>query len=152
MKIRFWGFTSILVVTLGVMSVSLLAQQTAAPQQRLKTPPGLTNIQHFVFILKENRSFDHYFGKFPGADGATTATLSTGQVVPLTQAPDQLQRDLCHSWQCGVTSVDYGRMDKFDVIVGPAGAACNINGDYECFTQMSQQDIPNYYAMASYFT
>ncbi|MEN3339239.1 MAG: Phosphoesterase family, partial [Acidobacteriota bacterium] len=27
-------------------------------------------IQHIVFIVKENRSFDTYFGTFPGADGA----------------------------------------------------------------------------------
>ena len=28
-------------------------------------------IQHIVFIIKENRSFDEYFGLFPGVDGAT---------------------------------------------------------------------------------
>ncbi len=38
-------------------------------------------IQHIVFIMKENRSFDSYFGTFPGANGATTATISTGQVI-----------------------------------------------------------------------
>src|SRR5439155_17959617 len=27
-------------------------------------------IKHVVFIVKENRSFDHMFGQFPGADGA----------------------------------------------------------------------------------
>ncbi|HYU45329.1 MAG TPA: Ig-like domain-containing protein, partial [Terriglobales bacterium] len=40
-------------------------------------------IQHIVFIVKENRSFDSYFGTYPGANGATTAKLSSGQVVPL---------------------------------------------------------------------
>src|SRR5687768_11888167 len=29
-------------------------------------------IDHVVFIVKENRTFDHLFGRFPGADGATT--------------------------------------------------------------------------------
>ncbi|MBI2238911.1 MAG: hypothetical protein HYU54_10370, partial [Actinobacteria bacterium] len=29
-------------------------------------------IKHVVFIIKENRSFDHMFGLFPGANGATT--------------------------------------------------------------------------------
>jgi phospholipase C len=54
-------------------------------QQPLKDPPaaaavpddaravdpsaGIDNIDHFVFIVQENRSFDHYFGTFPGADG-----------------------------------------------------------------------------------
>ena len=27
------------------------------------------NIQHVIIINQENRSFDHYFGTFPGADG-----------------------------------------------------------------------------------
>ena len=30
---------------------------------------GFENIQHVVFIVQENRSFDHYFGTFPGAEG-----------------------------------------------------------------------------------
>src|ERR1035437_6633703 len=28
-------------------------------------------IEHVIFIVKENRTFDNYFGRFPGADGAT---------------------------------------------------------------------------------
>ena len=32
-------------------------------------PPGLEKIEHFVFIMQENRSFDSYFGTYPGADG-----------------------------------------------------------------------------------
>src|SRR5437763_10914337 len=112
---------------------ALVAQVAPKPRAPLQTPPGLSNIQHFVFIMKENRSFDHYFGKFPGADGATTATLSTGQVIPINHAPDQLPRDFCHSWQCAVTATDGGRMDKFDVQGGPSVSACNLNGDYLCF-------------------
>jgi phospholipase C len=30
---------------------------------------GIDNINHLVFIVMENRSFDHYFGTYPGADG-----------------------------------------------------------------------------------
>ena len=30
---------------------------------------GFGNIDHLVFVVQENRSFDHYFGTFPGADG-----------------------------------------------------------------------------------
>ncbi len=35
------------------------------------TPPevGIHKIQHVVVIMQENRSFDHYFGLYPGADG-----------------------------------------------------------------------------------
>jgi phospholipase C len=30
---------------------------------------GIDNLEHFVFVVQENRSFDHYFGTFPGANG-----------------------------------------------------------------------------------
>src|SRR5256884_9416030 len=30
---------------------------------------GIHKIQHVVVIMQENRSFDHYFGTLPGADG-----------------------------------------------------------------------------------
>src|SRR5207247_5552624 len=47
-----------------------------------------TPIRHVVFIVKENRSFDHMFGRFPGANGATHGKISTGQILPLAHAPD----------------------------------------------------------------
>src|SRR5829696_6430088 len=31
--------------------------------------PGNMPVDHFVVLMMENRSFDHYFGWFPGADG-----------------------------------------------------------------------------------
>ena len=30
---------------------------------------GFDNINHLIFVVQENRSFDHYFGTFPGANG-----------------------------------------------------------------------------------
>jgi phospholipase C len=103
-------------------------------------------IQHFVFILKENRSFDHYFGTFPGADGATTGVISTGQVIPLPHAPDAVPRDPNHGWIASVLAVDNDRMDRFDLI-----QAGNENGDYLSLSQLYQQDIPNYFTYASNF-
>lgn len=34
-----------------------------------EAPAGIEKIDHLVFIVMENRSFDHYFGTYPGADG-----------------------------------------------------------------------------------
>ena len=48
-------------------------------------------IQHVIFLVKENRSFDHYFGTYPGAEGATeggtiadcgASRFEDGPVVP----------------------------------------------------------------------
>src|SRR5258705_11118001 len=30
---------------------------------------GLTDNEHVVFVIQENRSFDHYFGRYPGVRG-----------------------------------------------------------------------------------
>jgi len=108
--------------------------------------PGFGNIQHIVFIVKENRSFDNYFGQYPGADGASSATISTGQVIPLNPSNDRSIRDLDHSWGAAVQGTDYGRMDKFDL-----NPLCNVNGDYFCLSQLTQQDIPNYWTYANNF-
>jgi phospholipase C len=88
-------------------------------------PPGTDAIQHIVFIIKENRSFDNYFGTFPGADGATTGTTSTGQVILLGHTPDRTPRDICHEWGCAIEAIDGGKMDRFNLIQG-----CNVNGDF----------------------
>jgi len=102
-------------------------------------------IQHIVFIIKENRSFDSYFGTYPGADGATSGLISTGQTVSLSHAGDRYPRDFNHSWNGLIQSMDYGRMDDFDVsAVNP----CTVNGDYLCYSQAYEQDLPNYWAYA----
>src|SRR5262249_42606829 len=98
---------------------------------------GLRKIQHIVYIIKENRTFDNYFGKFPGADGATSGTISTGRVIPLGQAPDRTPRDIDHSWQAALKAMDGGKMDQFDLIGGG-----NQNGDFLAYTQYTEADIP----------
>src|SRR5262245_13223687 len=44
------------------------AKGSPAPS-RAPVPTGLDQLDHLIFIVQENRSFDHYFGTFPGADG-----------------------------------------------------------------------------------
>jgi len=109
-------------------------------------PAGLESIQHIVFIVKENRTFDNYFGTFPGANGATSGTISTGKVIPLGHAPDKLPRDIDHSFNSAVTAINGGAMNQFDLIPG-----ANQNGDYLAYTQYTEADIPNYFAYARNF-
>jgi phospholipase C len=42
--------------------------------------PGLAKIEHIVVIYLENRSFDHLFGAFPGANGLANAGAAATQV------------------------------------------------------------------------
>lgn len=105
-----------------------------------------TPIKHVVFILHENRTFDNFFGTFPNANGATTATISTGQVVALGRTPDRTVLPLNHTWPTEIASVDFGKMDKFDQLTG-----CTQNESPVCLSQYTQADIPNLWKYASTF-
>ena len=136
-------------VSSGLMGNSSIVRPSASRARtsiRINPTAGIEKIQHIVFIVKENRTFDNYFGTFPGADGATTGMISTGQVIPLGHLPDKTPRDISHSFNAAVTAIDAGKMDKFDLIAGG-----NQNGDFLSYTQFSETDIPNYFAYARSF-
>jgi phospholipase C len=103
----------------------------------------MSNIKHIVFIVKENRSFDHYFGQFPGADGVMSGKTSAGAVVPLTHAPDTVPWDIGHSHWDVERAMNKGKMDGFDLV-----EKGNVNGYMLPYTQMTQADIPNYWLYA----
>jgi len=108
-------------------------------------------IQHIVFLIKENRAFDNYFGQFPGANGATTGVTSAGLRVPLLPAPDVEASDLCHHEPCALTAIDNGKMDRFDQmpVINPKDPA---PPNLRSYVQFSQNQIPNYWAYAGTFT
>jgi phospholipase C len=110
--------------------------------------PGLSKLKHIVFLVKENRTFDNYFGTFPGADGATSATIHTGDVIPLSHEPDRIPHDIDHSFQGAVRGIDGGAMDQFDLI---NNACPNPPDDCFAFSQFTEDDIPNYFAYARTF-
>ena len=83
--------------SLCILLVAAVSSGFAQGAQRVNTANPATDfsaIQHFVFIVKENRTFDNLFGTFPGANGATSGTISTGQIIPLGHDPDAGPRDL----------------------------------------------------------
>jgi len=127
----------------GPGGTSSYSNQVAATPETL---PGFGAIQHIVFLIKENRSFDNYFGTFPGADGVTSATVSTGQVIPLGYTGDRPTRDLDHNWNASLIGTDYNKMDKFDL-----APMCSINEDYYCISQVTESDIPNYFQYAKHY-
>ncbi len=96
-------------------------------------------IKHVVIIVKENRSFDNYFGTFPGANGATSGKAGSKRVA-LRQARLK-SRDLAHDWKASITAIDGGKMDGF----------YRIAPKYEAYVQFHQKDIPNYWKYAQTF-
>jgi phospholipase C len=111
-----------------------------------------TPIQHVVFIVKENRSFDHMFGRFPGANGATHGKISTGQILPLAHAADAAL-NYGHGWVAAHNAMDcvsgICKMDGWDTVAGCVGTT---TPPYACLEQYYQADIPNYWKYAQAFT
>ncbi len=133
------------------ISVSVSGQQTrhipvVPPPSSVQLDGFRSRIQHIVFLIKENRSFDTYFGTFPGADGATTGVISTGERIALKRATDRMSRDIGHDWEDAHRAMNGGRMDQFDLVRDG-----NVKNDFLSMTQFFAADIPNYWSYAEHF-
>ena len=79
------------VLALALTSCSGAPSPSAAPPERVSGGPsghylvaaGIHKIKHVIVIEQENRSFDSYFGTYPGADGIP---MKNG--VPTVCVPD----------------------------------------------------------------
>jgi len=100
-------------------------------------------IEHVVVIVKENRTFDNLFGRFPGADGATVGVLEGGGKTKLDPAPDVYPHDIQHDFVGGIIAVNGGKMDGF------ANLAGGLDG--LPYTQYRERQIPAYWAYARRF-
>jgi phospholipase C len=114
--------TAGLVAGMGlVLDPDTLVAQAARRQRAVKIPsPRNLPIDTFVVLMMENRSFDHYLGWLPGADGRQAGlryTDSHGQTFSTHRLTNDFQGcaylDPDHSWQGGRTEIDGGRMDGF---------------------------------------
>jgi phospholipase C len=125
-------------------------------------------IQHVVVIMQENRSFDSYFGTYPGADGIP---MSGG--VPTVCVPDPAggcQRPFHdtadvngggpHGQSNASADVDAGRMDGFVDQAQKAKRGCTDANNPACTNGGTRTDvmgyhdggdIPNYWAYAHTF-
>jgi phospholipase C len=48
---------------------TLSGEVSGGPDGTYLVPAGSHKIRHVIVVMQENRSFDSYFGTFPGADG-----------------------------------------------------------------------------------
>src|SRR6266511_3075911 len=70
-------------------------------------------VKHVVYVMLENRSFNHLFGAFPGVRDGTSVGVVDGKDVPLITAPEWMPADLPHDRAAAVNDVHGGRMDGF---------------------------------------
>ncbi len=104
-------------------------------------------IDHVIVIVKENHTFDNYFGSFPGAEGITTCKLKNGSAFTCPKAPDRTLRDLSHAHDSALTDWDGGKMDGWEDVAGS-----DQGGDHLAWAQYDESSIPNYWAYAKAFT
>ena len=103
-------------------------------------------IEHIIIVVKENHTFDNYFGSYPGANGSThwvaKTRSGTAQRIPVKLSN---RRDLSHSHRCAVTDWDHGKNDGWD--------DCDTKNrtDKLAYAQYREADIPNYWAYAHNF-
>jgi phospholipase C len=117
-----------------------------APAQSL--PAGLKKVEHLIWIMQENRTFDNYFGTFPGADGIPPHTClaklpgSKDCVAPFHMPLLYPTCDLPHEWEHAHAVYNSGKMDAFVWVEGTPYTM----GYYD------ERDIPNYWQYAKHFT
>jgi phospholipase C len=126
-------------------------------------------IQHVIIINQENRSFDHYFGTFPGAegipmDGGVPTVCSTvpdggGCLAPYHDPHDRSGGGPHGSASFAQCYADGGMNGFVASAESAAQKGCKVTGDPNCLLGDSMnvmgyhddREIPNYWAYAKAF-
>ena len=145
------------VAAVGVMmaaSADVNAQPTSASRPGAVALVGIHKIRHIIVIMQENRSFDSYFGTYPGARGIPRGVCVRdprhgGCVRPYADHHDS-NKGGPHETASHWGDVDSGKMDGF---VARAEVSCAPGS--RCRTDVmghhTGRDIPNYWAYAKHF-
>jgi phospholipase C len=129
---------------------------------------GIHRIRHVVVIMQENRSFDSYFGTFPGADGLPSRggrfmgcvrdPRSGGCDYPYHD-PSQVNGGAQHNADSARADIDGGAMDGFVATAErPGGRACGMTAPVcessappDVMGYHDAREIPNYWRWAHDF-
>ncbi len=149
-------------------SPSGLERVSGGPTGSYLVPAGIHKIKHVIVIQQENRSFDSYFGTFPGADGIPmangTPTVCVGDpatgscVAPFVDHAD-VNGGGPHSQVNATADIDGTKMDGFigqaesgrKGCLDPTDPACSNSATPDVMGYHTGTDIPNYWAYASDF-
>jgi phospholipase C len=161
-----WKWTGLLLAF--SLATTTLAACASSPKPATGQLSGIHKIQHIVIIMQENRSFDSYFGTYPGADGIPMVNgvpivcvndPRTGQCVK----PYHDSQDLNHGGPHGAANaqadIDNGKMDGFIAqaekgkgsCTNPLNPACSGNGVTDVMGYHDAREIPNYWSYAEHF-
>jgi phospholipase C len=163
------------VAALGAAGALLLASCTSSSPSpaahQLSTEAGIHKIKHVVIIMQENRSFDSFFGTYPGADGIPAANGKFTVCVPDPRTggcdkpyhdPSLVNGGAGHGLSNALTDIDGGKMDGFVKsaehtvsrgcsATNPPTRQCLPGSEPDVMGYHDAREIPNYWTYARDF-
>lgn len=126
-----------LIFVVALLAVVLLGAWRALPfgpfhnTSARATGLAMTPINHAVFIMLENHTFDNFFGTYTCPSGDQNCDKVNGYTLP--QEPNPFPSDYNHGSASAYAAINNGNMDGFEA-----------HANY----QYKQADIPNYWYYA----
>ncbi len=146
----------------------LLAEPTSATPVPGDLAAARARIKHVVIIMQENRSFDSYFGTYPGADGIpaqngvfTVCVPDPARSTCIRPFHDAADQNFAgpHNAASAANDIDGGKMDGF--VASTEGSQfgcqqthnpnCGGEGHDEVMGYHDAREIPNYWQYAANF-
>jgi phospholipase C len=131
---------------------------------------GSPKIQHVIIIMQENRSFDNYFGTYPGADGipmqngvpavCNTDPMTGSCVRPFHDSRTNTMYGGPHTSHAASIDIDGGKMDGFlqafraaatSTCQGTDNPVCVQPTNPEVMGYHTRAEVPNYWTYAQNF-
>jgi phospholipase C len=165
---KVWTGVAVGTVVAVLAGVAIGVAGTAGGSTGAQDETGIHKIQHVVVIMQENRSFDTYFGTYPGADGipmqngvptVCAADSQTGQCVrPYVDHAD-VNGGGPHGQSNATADINGGQMNGFVNQARGAAKGCTQVDNPACANSATpdvmgyhtQSDIPNYWSYAQHF-
>lgn len=145
--LRLLSIVSFLLVS--ILVVGNIIYPLANAQLISSINPSTSPIKHIVVIMQENRSFDNYFGTYPGANGipeGVCVSLSPdnpkiGCVKPFLSTR-AVSADMPHGYQSSIVAYDNGKMDGYMVAE---------NENPQTMSYYDNKTIPYYWNLAKHY-
>src|SRR5499427_334624 len=148
-------------------SVQVTGPTVAQRAQSAAGFTGIHKIRHVIIVMQENRSFDEYFGTYPGVTGIP---MNSGVPAVCVPAPDgpcvrpyhntaDINGGGPHGLKNAIADMNGGKMDGFLRQRALAANTCKFAQDPQCAPGTARDvmgyhtsaEIPNYWAYAKHF-
>jgi len=167
-QLSFWAACSMALQITG--AGLLLATQRHSAFAKKTAESGIHKIKHVIIIMQENRSFDSYFGTFPGAEGfpmrdgvpaACNPDPTHGGCVKPYHDTQDANGGGPHGERAAIADIDGGKMDGFVAQSESVSRGCLAGSDAVTVCTNSsisdvmgyhdEREIPNYWTYARRF-